>query len=45
MHMLANSEMIAVEMVRTLCGSITLVAAVPITTILAALLATDSGLS
>lgn len=33
----ANSEIIAVEIVRTLCGSIGLVAAVPITTGLAAL--------
>lgn len=32
----ANSEVIAVEIVRTLCGSIGLVAAVPITTALAA---------
>ena len=35
--MVANSELIAVEIFRTLCGSIGLVAAVPITTILAAL--------
>ena len=35
--MVANSELIAVEIVRTLCGSIGLVAAAPITTILAAL--------
>lgn len=34
--MVANSELIAVEVVRTLCGSIGLVAAVPITTMLAA---------
>ncbi len=34
--MVANSELIAVEIVRTLCGSIGLVAAVPITTALAA---------
>ena len=34
--MVANSELIAVEIVRTLCGSIGLVAAVPITTVLAA---------
>ena len=33
----ANSELISVEIVRTLCGSIGLVAAVPITTVLAAL--------
>lgn len=35
--MVANSELIAVEIVRTLCGSIGLVAAVPITTMLAAM--------
>ncbi len=35
--MVANSELIAVELVRTLCGSLGLVAAVPITTALAAL--------
>ena len=34
--MVANSEIVAVEIVRTLCGSIGLVAAVPITTTLAA---------
>lgn len=34
---IANAELIAVEIVRTLCGSIGLVAAVPITTVLAAL--------
>lgn len=34
--MVANSELIAVEIVRTLCGSVGLVAAVPITTALAA---------
>jgi uncharacterized membrane protein len=34
--MVANSELLAVEIVRTLCGSIGLVAAVPITTTLAA---------
>lgn len=34
--MVANSELLAVEIVRTLCGSIGLVAAVPITTALAA---------
>lgn len=37
LEMVANSELIAVEIVRTLCGSIGLVAAVPITTTLAAL--------
>ena len=34
----ANSELIAIEIVRTLCGSIGLVAALPLTTYLAALL-------
>ncbi len=37
LEMVANSELIAVEIVRTLCGSIGLVAAVPITTSLAAI--------
>lgn len=36
LEMVGNSELIAVEIVRTLCGSIGLVAAVPITTALAA---------
>lgn len=36
LDMVANSEIIAVEIVRTLCGSIGLVAAVPLTTALAA---------
>jgi len=36
LQMVANSEIIAVEIVRTLCGSMGLVAAVPITTMLAA---------
>ena len=40
--MVANSELIAVEIVRTLCGSMGLVAAVPITTTLAALVAAGS---
>lgn len=39
--MVANSELIAVEIVRTLCGSMGLVAAVPITTVLAALVASN----
>lgn len=39
----ANSEVVAVEIVRTLCGSIGLVAAVPVTTVLAALLVGTSG--
>ena len=41
--MVANSELIAVELVRTLCGSMGLVAAVPITTALAALVEADPG--
>ena len=36
--MIANSELVAVEIVRTLCGSIGLIAAVPITTWLTAAL-------
>lgn len=36
LDMVANSELLAVEIVRTLCGSVGLVAAVPITTVLAA---------
>ncbi len=36
--MVANSEIVAVEIIRTLCGSIGLVAAVPLTTVLAATL-------
>ena len=39
--MVANSELIAVEIARTLCGSIGLVAAVPLTTALAAALGGD----
>lgn len=38
----ANSELVAVEIVRTLCGSIGLVAAVPITTLMAAVLVSTS---
>lgn len=41
--MVANSELIAVEIVRTLCGSMGLVAAVPVTTVLAALATTGAG--
>ena len=41
--MVANSELIAVEIVRTLCGSMGLVAAVPITTVLAALVTTGTS--
>lgn len=37
LDLVANSEVIAVEIVRTLCGSMGLVAAVPITTAMAAL--------
>ena len=37
----ATSEVVAVEIVRTLCGSIGLIAAVPLTTLLAAVLARD----
>lgn len=39
----ANSEIVAVEIVRTLCGSIGLVAAVPITTVMAAVLIGSTG--
>ena len=39
--MVANSELIAVEIARTLCGSMGLVAAVPLTTALAAVLGGD----
>ena len=39
----ANAELIAVEIARTLCGSIGLVAAVPLTTALAALVVADAG--
>ena len=39
--MVANSELIAVEIARTLCGSMGLVAAVPLTTALAAALGGD----
>ena len=41
--MVANSELIAVEIARTLCGSMGLVAAVPLTTALAAALGAGSG--
>ena len=41
--MVANSELIAVEIVRTLCGSMGLVAAVPVTTVLAALVTVGAG--
>ena len=40
--MVANSEVVAVVIVRTLCGSIGLVAAVPITTTLAALVSSGA---
>ena len=41
--MVANSELIAVEIARTLCGSMGLVAAVPVTTVLAALVTAGTG--
>jgi hypothetical protein len=37
----ATSEIVAVEVVRALCGSVGLIAAVPLTTVLAALVATE----
>jgi uncharacterized membrane protein len=37
----ATSEQVAVEIVRALCGSVGLIAAVPLTTVLAALVATE----
>jgi uncharacterized membrane protein len=37
----ATTELVAVEVVRALCGSVGLIAAVPLTTVLAALLATE----
>jgi len=37
LDMVANAELISVEIIRTLCGSIGLVAAVPLTTALAAI--------
>lgn len=43
LQMLANSEVLAVEIVRTLCGSMGLVAAVPITTVLAAVVLSPLG--
>jgi uncharacterized membrane protein len=39
----ANTEVVAVEIVRTLCGSIGLVAAVPLTTAMAALVVTGAA--
>ncbi len=45
LDMVANSELIAVEIVRTLCGSMGLVAAVPITTALAAAVLRPAGVS
>jgi uncharacterized membrane protein len=38
----ATSEVVAVEIVRALCGSVGLIAAVPLTTVLAALVATEA---
>jgi uncharacterized membrane protein len=37
----ATTEVVAVEVVRALCGSVGLIAAVPLTTVLAALVATE----
>jgi uncharacterized membrane protein len=39
----ATTEVVAVEIVRALCGSVGLIAAVPLTTILAALVATEEA--
>jgi hypothetical protein len=38
-----TTEIVAVEVVRALCGSVGLIAAVPLTTVLAALVATEEG--
>jgi uncharacterized membrane protein len=38
----ATTEVVAVEVVRALCGSVGLIAAVPLTTVLAALVATEA---
>lgn len=43
--LIANSELVAVEIVRTLCGSFGLIAAVPITTWLTALLVSSGAVS
>src|SRR5215208_2294795 len=40
----ATTELVAVEVVRALCGSVGLIAAVPLTTVLAALVATEDPL-
>src|SRR5215213_6596009 len=40
----ATTEIVAVEIVRALCGSVGLIAAVPLTTVLAALVATEEPL-
>ncbi|MEC7374792.1 MAG: YibE/F family protein, partial [Actinomycetota bacterium] len=39
----ANTEVVAVEIIRTLCGSIGLVAAVPLTTAMAAVVVTGAA--
>ena len=39
----ATTELVAVEVVRALCGSVGLIAAVPLTTVLAALVATEEA--
>ena len=41
----ATTEIVAVEVVRALCGSVGLIAAVPLTTVLAALVATEAPAS
>jgi uncharacterized membrane protein len=41
----ATTEIVAVEVVRALCGSVGLIAAVPLTTVLAALVATEEPLT
>jgi uncharacterized membrane protein len=40
---IATTEIVAVEVVRALCGSVGLIAAVPLTTVLAALVATEEA--
>jgi len=45
LDIVANSELIAVEIVRTLCGSMGLVAAVPLTTAMAAVLVSRGDVS
>ena len=40
---MATTEIVAVEVVRALCGSVGLIAAVPLTTVLAALVVTEEA--